>query len=147
MSLDVYLSIPSHAGVAGGIFVREDGQTKEISAAEWYERNPGVPPVVVEQYETECVYSANITHNLNVMADKAGIYNHLWRPEELGITKAAELIEPLKEGYLLLCHYPDQFVKFNPANGWGTYEGLVNFVLNYLRACVQYPQADVSVWR
>lgn len=44
------------------------------------------------------VYDANITHNLNTMAEEAGIYKHLWRPEELGITKAKDLIEPLAEG-------------------------------------------------
>jgi len=34
------------------------------------------------------VYDANITHNLGAMAEAAGIYKHLWRPEEIGITKA-----------------------------------------------------------
>lgn len=28
-----------------------------------------------------CIFSANITHNLNAMAEAAGIYKHLWRPE------------------------------------------------------------------
>ena len=27
------------------------------------------------------LYSANITHNLTGMADAAGIYMHLWRPQ------------------------------------------------------------------
>lgn len=30
-----------------------------------------------------CVYAANVTHNLNRMADAAGIYLPLWRPEEM----------------------------------------------------------------
>lgn len=30
------------------------------------------------------VFSANITHNLGEMADKAGIYKACWRPEEIG---------------------------------------------------------------
>lgn len=30
-------------------------------------------------------YSANITHNLGAMAEAAGIYLALWRPEEIGI--------------------------------------------------------------
>ena len=38
------------------------------------------------------VYSANITHNLGLMAEEAGIYQPLWRPEELGIKTAAGLI-------------------------------------------------------
>lgn len=35
------------------------------------------------------VCALNITHNLGRMAKEAGIYQHLWRPEEIGVTKAA----------------------------------------------------------
>ena len=44
------------------------------------------------------VYSRNITHNLNKMAEAAGIYTVLWRPDENGITKAHQCIEPLRTG-------------------------------------------------
>ena len=30
------------------------------------------------------------------MAKEADIYQHLWRPDEIGITKAAELIPPIR---------------------------------------------------
>lgn len=93
------------------------------------------------------VYSANITHNLNTMAEEAGIYEHLWRPEEIGIDKAAQLIEPLRNGLKLLRSDPSRFQKHNPSNGWGAYEHLVSFVEGYLRACEENPDADVSVWR
>jgi len=43
-------------------------------------------------------YEANVTHNLNKMAMEAGIYEYLWRPDEIGITKAGRLIEPLSKG-------------------------------------------------
>ena len=33
------------------------------------------------------VFSANITHNLGKMADEAGIYKALWRPDEVEITQ------------------------------------------------------------
>ena len=36
----------------------------------------------IEEKE-EYVYGANITHNLGQMADKAGIYEALWRPYRL----------------------------------------------------------------
>src|ERR1700690_72680 len=67
------------------------------------------------------LYSANITHNLNKMAEAAGIYQHLWHPDEIGIEKAAQLIEPLKEGLQLLESKPEHFQQFNPQNGWGSY--------------------------
>jgi len=93
------------------------------------------------------VYSANITHNLGKMADAAGIYQHLWRPEELGITTASELIEPLREGLAKLKADPEKFEAFNASNGWGKYEYFVPFVERYLRACEEYPGATVRVWR
>jgi hypothetical protein len=97
--------------------------------------------------EEESVFDYNITHNLGKMASEAGIYQHLWRPEELGITKASQLIEPLKTGLFALLADPEKFKAFNPENGWGSYEGLVKFVFAYLQACLQYPDATIGVSR
>lgn len=93
------------------------------------------------------VYDANITHNLNTMAEEAGLYGCIWRPEESGITKAEQLIEPLEKGLALLRSEPERFRRLNPKNGWGSYEGLVKFVEDYLAACRENPQADVEVSR
>jgi len=93
------------------------------------------------------VYSSNITHNLGKMAREAGIYEHLWRPEEIGITKAEQLIKPLEEGLALLQREPDHFKQFDAPNGWGRYEHFVPFVQQYLDACRENPDADISVSR
>lgn len=93
------------------------------------------------------VYSSNITHNLGKMAREAGIYEHLWRPEEIGVAKAAQLIKPLEEGLELLKREREHFEKFNAPNGWGMYEHFVPFVERYLEACRENPDADVSVSR
>ena len=93
----------------------------------------------------ECLYWRNITHNLNSMAKEAGIYHHLWRPEELGILRAVELIDPLREGLHQLKSFPSKFKALNPENGWGSYEGLVEFVENYLNACYKYSDALIDV--
>ena len=93
------------------------------------------------------VYWANITHNLNTMAEAAGLYRYLWRPDEIGVTKAKELIEPLTAGLMILKNDPERFKKYNPSNGWGDYEGLVRFVEDYLKACWRFPEAAVRVWR
>ena len=93
------------------------------------------------------VFSYNCTHNLNTMANEAGIYKHLWRPEELGITTAEQLIEPLEQGLQRLKENPQHYKKFNPSNGWGSYEGLVSFVEEYLKNCKDYPDAEISAHR
>lgn len=93
------------------------------------------------------VYDANITHNLGKMANEAGVYEHLWRPEGVGITKAAQLIEPLREAVAVMKADPERFQKYNSPNGWGLYENFVPFVEAYLAACIENPDADVSVSR
>ena len=125
MSLDVYLKGPPSTGITR---CRCCGHESEEDASEYY-------------------YEANITHNLNAMAEAAGIYQHLWRPEEIGIDHAEQLVEPLTAGLKLLRDYPDKFKAFNPANGWGNYDNLVSFVRKYLAACREHPEAKVSVSR
>jgi len=116
--------------------------------------------------EKEELYSANITHNLNVMAEQAGLYKALWRPYQLhkdyvpnedykkewefedSVTIiASDIIDIIEEGLDLLKNRPDYFSKFNPENGWGSYNGFVPFVENYLKALKQYPVSIVIVDR
>lgn len=103
--------------------------------------------VYLEEMKPTEVYEANITHNLSEMARAAGIYEALWRPEVLGITKASQLIEPLQNGIAKMMADPERFRAFNPENGWGSYEGLIEFVGKYLKACRETPDATVRVSR
>lgn len=95
----------------------------------------------------EEVYSANITHNLGAMAGAAGIYKALWRPEEIAITKAKQLINPLKEGLMMMVSEPAKYQALNPSNGWGSYDRFLPWIANYLQACIDNPDADVQVSR
>lgn len=153
MSLDVCLTLAGYGNkrVGSGIFVREDGELKEVTRAEWDKKAGGKEPVIVpvDEYawDEEEVYWANITHNLGRMADEAGIYQYLWRPDELGIKTAAELIEPLRAGLIRLESNQVHFEQFNPSNGWGSYDALVSFTRRYLAACEEYPEATVTVSR
>lgn len=96
--------------------------------------------------EKRCVYDANITHNLNKMAMAAGIYTHLWHPKDVGVTKAAQLIEPLRSGLARMVEAPTHFESFNAENGWGMYEHFVPFIAHYLEACIAHPDATVRTW-
>lgn len=97
--------------------------------------------------EFDNYYEANITHNVNKMAEAAGIYKELWRPEEIGVETAGQLIEPLTAGLARLKADPAKFIKHNPSNGWGTYDGFVPWVEAYLEACKQHPNAIVRASR
>jgi hypothetical protein len=93
------------------------------------------------------VYENNITHNLVPMAREAGLYQFIWRPDELNIRTAKTLIKPLGDGLDLLLAEPDRFKKFNAPNNWGTYSDFITFVSLYLTACSEYPDADIEVSR
>lgn len=149
MSLDVYLTM---TGVTvpttdEKIYIREDGRTRKITRAEWDARNPGREPFVIVEGTDGEVFWRNITHNLNTMADMAGLYECVWRPDEHGMKFARDLIDPMRAGLERLKADPDYYRTFNPFNGWGDYEGLVDFVEKYLDACERYPDAEVSVSR
>ncbi len=117
--------------------------------------------------ETEVLYDSNITHNLNVMAEKAGLYEALWRPyqlketynipegddagefnfEEENMVIASELVPVIEKGLNDLKDRPEYFKEFNPENGWGSYDSLLRFTEKYLEACKEYPNAKVEVSR
>lgn len=98
----------------------------------------------LSQKKVVAVFSDNITHNLVEMAKAAGIYMHLWRPHEIGITRAKELIAPLEEGLRKLKENPQEYSKYNSSNGWGMYENFVPFVERCLDACRKYPNAKIT---
>lgn len=147
MSLDISLHIDGQEEEAGGIYIRRNGRMEKISREEWDQMNPGREPVTVKPYTTDEVFSANITHNLGEMADRAGIYYALWRPEEREWKLAKDITPVLEEGLRLLKKYPEFFKEFDSENGWGIYEHFVPFVEEVLEACKKYPEARIEVSR
>ena len=98
------------------------------------------------------VFTQNITHNLGPMAAQVELgtttlYNLLWRPEELNIQYVYQLVQPLRQANDLLLANPEYFEQWNSTNGWGNYQNLCDFVREYLRACLEYPQAEVRACR
>lgn len=100
-----------------------------------------------DEHHAPSLWHANITHNLGPMAREAGLYEHLWRPDEIGVTVAAQLVEPLIAGIRSLVADPERYRKLNPPNGWGSYEKLGDFCCRYLLACDTHPTARVRVSR
>jgi hypothetical protein len=98
------------------------------------------------------VYSRNITHNLNEMASQVVVdennltlYDILWKPEEYGFTHARTIVGYLDEGWNILMSDPEFFKQFDPENGWGSYEGLCDFVYTYRHACWANMDAELKV--
>ena len=99
------------------------------------------------------VFSSNITHNLNSMAaaivlsNGLTLYQILWRPDEHGLKFANEISDLLDEGWNTLLADPEKYKKYDPPNGWGSYEGLCDFVYRYRNACWDNPDAELRVSR
>lgn len=81
------------------------------------------------------------------MARAADAYDELWRPEEIGIKVAQQLIAPLRASLMRLNSSSDYFERFNPSNGWGNYQNLVKFITDYTAACIEHPKATIEVSR
>lgn len=101
----------------------------------------------LETSNGEELFWRNITHNLGRMAEAAGIYYVLWRPDESGYKVAVDVISTLKTGLERLEKDPDHFREFDSPNGWGTYEHFVLFVRDVITACETYPDAVIRVSR
>jgi len=139
MSLDIYVNVeqPITKPVGTGIFIRGNGSTYELSRTSSRELYPEEGLC-----ETTEVGSFNITHNLNTMAYKAGLYEIMWHPS---VDTAKDFITPLASGLKELLELPDYYRTFSPENGWGTYEQLRDTVAELLKVCITYPDAKVSV--
>lgn len=98
-------------------------------------------------YNTEELFSANITHNLTDMANAAGIYYALWRPEEKGYKIAEDIISLLENGLEKLLKDPEYYKQYDSPNGWGIYDNFVSFVKEVLEACKKYPKALIHASR
>lgn len=94
------------------------------------------------EYRTR-VFDYNITHNLAKMARAAGLYEAMWRPDEMPewIDRAAQLIPYLEAGIAKLKAERESMLPLNPENGWGDYDGLLKCAEAYLEACKANPGA------
>ena len=101
------------------------------------------------------VFSKNITHNLNTMADNvpvgngATLYDIMWDLEDKfpNRTKAKQIAIPLTKALIYINTHEKELSEYNPENGWGGYYSLKDFVKQYLVACCTYPSAGIIIWR
>jgi hypothetical protein len=41
---------------------------------------------------------------------------------------------------------PEKYKQYNPPNGWGTYEGALTILRDFLKTCREYPHAKVRIY-
>ena len=100
----------------------------------------------------------NITHNLNKVVDECGKiggrkhYELVWRPDELfnipnGKVPVKLIINRLPVLINDLIENEAELTQHLPSNGWGTFEGLVSFLCDYLKECYTHQEAYIYCCR
>ena len=93
-------------------------------------------------------WEGGITHNLTAMASAAGIYQAVWRPDELfDKPKARNLIPVIERGLKWLEENKEEAGRHGSPNGYGTYDDFLSFIWDYLDALHSNPDADVWTYR
>lgn len=157
MSLDIYIISPEPIKKKStGIFARIDGQTRELTREEAIKHFPDVDPESIQEIEIETneFWHGNITHNLGKMAENClsldeesqryNLYYLLWRDTQVPFTGNYLNVYIAHLAYCLyvLRNNPNYFKQFNPSNGWGTYEQLVEFVRSFIHALIDMPSGS-----
>lgn len=89
------------------------------------------------------VLQFNITHNLAKMAKECGLYLSLWGNGYSEFKYAWQLTDILKAGVDELNGDREYYEQFNPENGWGNYDTLLELATTVLQACVDHPNCRV----
>lgn len=103
--------------------------------------------VYLKDDDGDVLFWTNITHNLGRMAKEAGIYEAIWRPEEVPASCPKHVIETIETGLLLMKSDPDRFKKYDSDNGWGTYDQFVPWVEELLHAYKEMPELIIYTSR
>lgn len=144
MSLDLY--VESNTPVqhrSTGVFIRENGETRELTKEEVKEKYG--KDVEENVYSDNTLLHINLTHNLTKMANLCSykdyvnpktsrditLYTLLWHPEEI-LNKDSLITKEYLFRLIDLCDSlelnPDFYKEYNPENGWGSYEQLLSAV-------------------
>lgn len=88
------------------------------------------------------LHSQNCTHNVTDMWRKAGVYDALYNSDG---TIAKQWLPTLWDGAQDMATKRDEYVKLNPMNQWGDFDGALRFLRQWIRVCEEMPLAIIEV--
>ena len=105
--------------------------------------------------EEDREWVANITHNMNKMAqrifvseNKETLYDYVWRPEELyREIYTNEMKNVLTKGICIMVSKRKSLLRYEPKNGWGSYDSFLKFLIEYKKACEDHPDYIIEASR
>lgn len=140
-----------------GVYIRENGETRELKTKEEVKRYFPGREVEEKTYETDEVWHRNITHNLGRMADKVNpgvrsLYQLFWHPSETTVTRG--WVSEVFECYQELKNRRDYFKPMEEENRvtektgetyiWGTYDNLLKFTKSLLECLLDLNYEDTE---
>ena len=84
----------------------------------------------------------NYTSNISNMYEAAGL-GHI---EDYDDKLAKDCIEALRKAVTHMENNSSIHTALEPPNGWGDYEGALEFLTKTLRMCIKHPNAILRVW-
>lgn len=94
--------------------------------------------------EERRVFDGNITHNLTELWRELHVHDELY---ECAGKTAKDIVEPVRAAFERLIEDLEGYRKFDAPNGWGKAVHAVAFLYRLMRACEQYPDASIGVWK
>ena len=88
------------------------------------------------------LFETNITHNCVNMVNQAGLYVPLWDSDGY---KAKDIIHSLSSGINQMIKNPYYFSRYEAKNGWGTLDQFIPWLLDVLKACYLYQDAEIRI--
>lgn len=82
--------------------------------------------------------------SLSIVTETAG--QRVWSAAYLEGARAADIGEKAMHVLRNLEAEPEKYRALNPANGWGTYEGLVTEWRRFVEAIRAYPDSTIGTW-
>lgn len=83
----------------------------------------------------------NYTSNVSTLIKEVcGYYPTYWNGK-----CCSDVYPAIQQGIELLTQHPQMYRQFEPANGWGSVEGTLEFLKNIADVCREYPVAIIEV--
>lgn len=87
------------------------------------------------------IFTHKVSMELLELACHSGLYDAVWRPDNIGATIAEHIIAPLTEGLIELTSNPQLYMLYAPSSDM--YRTFLKHISLYLKACMANPNAKI----
>lgn len=99
------------------------------------------------EIDTGAEYPATVVDCGNYTSNVSGMWKKALgeRLAEFDGRNAGESVPLLDAGIKAMSSSPDEYREMNPANGWGSYEGALTYLVDLRSYCAEHPKTTIRV--